>query len=61
MQLADHLNVLLLDLLLILQLLLPSIDEPVVKEVGVAEDFRQEKVQETPKFVEVVLEGSTRQ
>lgn len=51
MQLSDHLYVLLLDLLLVVQLLVAGGVEPVVEELRVAEDLRQEEVQQTPQLV----------
>lgn len=50
-QLPDHLYVLLLDLLLVVQLLVAGGVEPVVEELRVAEDLRQEEVQQTPQLV----------
>lgn len=40
MELCDHLYINLLDLLLVLNLLVGLVDEPIIKQLGVAEYFR---------------------
>lgn len=55
MELPDHLDVLLLDLLLSLVLLLACRVEPIIEHLAGAEYFWEEEVKQRPQLVQVVL------
>lgn len=59
MQLSYEFEALFLFLLLSSLFLFAIILEPVIEKLWVGKDLREKKVQQTPKLMQIVLEGCT--
>ena len=57
MQLSYHLDLLFLYLLLILYFLFCGVLKPMIEQFRITEYLREQKVQQTPQLVEIILEG----
>lgn len=56
MQLTNHMNISFLDFLLsLLGFFRTGRIEPIIKHLRVRKDFRQQKVQQTPQFMKIIL------